>query len=176
MNPFVHQSEQRRPSARPPARPPKNFLRPLRNCVENASNRPSSGRAARILAGYALFRTEAYQSPSQFITNLDFQTFFGRDRGEGDRERGINYSSIVIHPIVSNCPIESSDPADRRGVYEFHFGTIRTASFPFSVVFFGFWVPLCLPRSDVPPDDSDSGLKIPITPRRRRHQRRRRRR
>ena len=171
MNPFVHQSEQRRPSARPTAEKLSSSITKL--CRKRIEPTEFWAGGEDISA---LFRTEAYQSPSQFITNLDFQTFFGRDREEGDRERGINYSSIVIHPIVSNCPIESSDPADRRGVYEFHFGTIRTASFPFSVVFFGFWVPLCLPRSDVPPDDSDSGLKIPITPRRRRHQRRRRRR
>ena len=55
LSPFINPANESlrpsEPAASPlSARPPQNFLRPLRNCVENASNRVLSGRAARILA------------------------------------------------------------------------------------------------------------------------------
>lgn len=89
LSPFINPANEslRRPSVRASnvARPPKNFLRPLRNCVENAPNGVLGGRQDIS----ALFRTEAAnQSQSRFITNLDFQTLFGRDR-RGRVEKGV---------------------------------------------------------------------------------------
>ena len=171
MNPFVHQSQQRRPPARPTANKLSSSITKLRGkCAKRSSGRAGGEDIS------ALFRASGGESISIPIHHkLGFLNIFWRDRVErGSRERVINYSSIVIQPIVSN-PTQSIDPADRgRRIHKFHFDIARSelaTSMGLFYIFNFLGAPLSGSRRQ--PGDTFS-LKIPIVPRRRRQQRRRR--
>ena len=145
MNPFVHQSQQRRPTANKLS----SSITKLRGkCAKRSSGREDGEDIS------ALFRASGGESISIPIHHkLGFLNIFWRDRVErGSRERVINYSSIVIQPIVSN-PTQSIDPADRGRIHKFHFDIARSELATSMGLFFTFsifWVPLCLARADSP--------------------------
>ena len=97
--------------------------------------RTSSGRARRDIS--ALFRTKAYQSQSQFITNLDFQTVFLGEIGESEGRHKLQFNCYPPHRVQSNAVAELAHKRESLSVVALYFGTTGIALFLFFVVVLG---------------------------------------